>query len=180
MKRSYLLSGVISAGLAVGSFCVTSARPLAAQQPTMASEPSMKSAMPMMDVSTEAAQQVVMAGMAKAKELNLKQNVAVVDAGGNLKAFARMDGAWLGSIDIAIKKAKTARYFDMPTGELGKLSQPGGPLYQIEVSNGGLITFPGGVPLKTTDGTIIGAIGVSGSTVDNDNACAMAGAAAMK
>ena len=76
-------------------------------------------------------------------------DIAVVDAGGNLKAFARMDGAWLGSIDISIKKAKTARYFDMPTGEIGKLSQPGGPLYQIEVSNGGLITFPGGVPIKT-------------------------------
>ena len=67
-----------------------------------------------------------------------------------------MDGAWLGSIDISIKKAKTARFFDMPTGEIGKLSQPGGPLYQIEVSNGGLITFPGGIPLKSSDGTVIG------------------------
>ena len=87
-----------------------------------------------------------------------------------------MENAWLGSIDIAIKKAKTARYFDMPTGEIGKLSQPGKPLYQIEVSNGGLITFPGGVPIKDADGTIIGAVGVSGSTVDNDATCADAGA----
>jgi uncharacterized protein GlcG (DUF336 family) len=71
-------------------------------------------------------------------------NIAVVDAGGNLKAFRRMDGAWLGSIDIAIKKARTARYFDMNTGDIGQLSQPGGPLFNIEVSNGGLITFPGG------------------------------------
>ena len=74
-------------------------------------------------------------------------NIAVVDAGGNLKAFTRMDGAWLGSIDISIKKARTARFFDMATGVIGELSQPGGPLYNIEVSNGGLITFPGGLPL---------------------------------
>ena len=76
-------------------------------------------------------------------------NIAVVDAGGNLKAFTRMDGAWLGSIDISIKKARTARYFDMATGSIGELSQPGGPLFNIEVSNGGLITFPGGLPLHS-------------------------------
>ena len=102
-----------------------------------------------------------------------------MDAGGNLKAFARMDGAWLGSIDISMKKARTARYFDMNTGDIGGLSQPGGPLYQIEVSNGGLITFPGGVPIKNADGEIIGAIGVSGSTVENDHTVAAAGAAAI-
>ena len=67
----------------------------------------------------------------------------------------------------------------MPTGEIGKLSQPGGPLYNIEVSNGGLITFPGGVPIKDADGTVIGAIGVSGSTVENDHTVAAAGAAAL-
>ena len=77
------------------------------------------------------------------------------------------------------KKAKTARYFDMNSGEIGKLSQPGQPLYMIEVSNGGLISFPGGVPLKLGDGTIIGAVGVSGSTVDKDHAVAEAGAAAL-
>ncbi len=88
-----------------------------------------------------------------------------------------MDGAWLGSVDIAQKKAKTARFFDMNTGEIGKLSQPGGSLYNIEHSNGGLITFPGGVPLTNKDGVIIGAIGVSGSTVENDHAVASAGAA---
>lgn len=103
-------------------------------------------------------------------------NVAVVDAGANLKAFARMDGAWLGSIDIAIKKARTARFFDMNTGEIGKLSQPGSPLYNIEHSNGGLITFPGGVPIKNGSGEIIGAVGVSGSTVENDHEVAVAGA----
>jgi uncharacterized protein GlcG (DUF336 family) len=104
-------------------------------------------------------------------------NIAVVDAGGNLKAFRRMDNAWLGSIDISIKKARTARFFDMPTGSIGELSQPGGPLFNIEVSNGGLITFPGGLPLRDIDGTVIGAIGVSGSTVENDHTVASAGAA---
>ena len=90
-----------------------------------------------------------------------------------------MDGAWLGSVDIAIRKARTARLFDMSTGEIGELSQPGKPLYGIEHSNGGLITFPGGVPLKDASGTVIGAIGVSGSSVENDHAVAAAGADAL-
>lgn len=106
-------------------------------------------------------------------------NIAVVDGGANLVAFARMDGAWLGSLDISIKKAKTARFFDMNSGEIGKLSQPGGSLYNIEHSNGGLITFPGGVLLKNREGEIIGAIGVSGSSVENDHAVAEAGAKAL-
>ena len=131
------------------------------------------------DISLDQARDVVNAAIAKARDTNTKMDIAVVDAGGNLKAFNRMDGAWLGSIDISIRKAKTARYFDMPTGEIGKLSQPGGPLFGIEHSNGGLITFPGGVPIKSADGTIIGAIGVSGSTVENDHTVAAAGAAAI-
>jgi uncharacterized protein GlcG (DUF336 family) len=132
------------------------------------------------DLSSEQSYIVMAGAMAKSHELKTKMDIAIVDAGGNLKAFGREDGAWLGSIDISIKKARTARYFDMNTGELGKLSQPGGPLYQIEVSNGGLITFPGGVLIKAADGTIIGAIGVSGSSVENDHAVAAAGAAALK
>jgi uncharacterized protein GlcG (DUF336 family) len=132
------------------------------------------------DISLEQAQAVVAAAIAKSKEINTKMDIAVVDAGGNLKAFARMDGAWLGSIDISIKKAKTSRLFDMPTGEIGKLSQPGKPLFQIEVSNQGLITFPGGVPIKSPSGAVIGAVGVSGSTVENDHTVAEAGAAAVK
>lgn len=106
-------------------------------------------------------------------------NIAVVDAGANLKAFIRMDGAFLGSIDVSIKKAKTARLFNMPTAALGELAQPGKPLYHIEFSNDGLITFAGGIPLKNKDGTIIGAIGVSGSSVEDDNEVALAGAAAL-
>jgi uncharacterized protein GlcG (DUF336 family) len=91
-----------------------------------------------------------------------------------------MDAAWLGSIDIAIRKARTARFFGMNPGEIGKLSQPGGCLYNIEHSNGGLITFPGGVPIRNAAGEVIGAIGVSGSTVEDDHAVAEAGAAAVR
>ena len=101
--------------------------------------------------------------------------IAVVNSGANLKAFLRMDDAWVGSIDIAIKKAKTAVFFMMPTGEIGKLSQPGKPLYAIEHSNEGLITFPGGLPIVDEQGVLVGAIGVSGSAVENDNAVAEAG-----
>lgn len=133
----------------------------------------------MSDITLEQAQKVLAAALKKSQEMGVKMNIAVVDAGANLKAFARMDDAWLGSIDIAIRKARTARFFDMNTGEIGKLSQPGGSLYHIEHSNGGLITFPGGVPLKGAEGRIIGAIGVSGSTVEDDHAVALAGAAAL-
>ena len=131
------------------------------------------------DISLEAAERIVAAAKKKAVELNTKMDIAVVDAGGNLKAFARMDGAWLGSIDIAQRKARTAAWFPMNTGEIGKLSQPGGPLFGIEHSNGGLITFPGGIPIKNSKGEVVGAIGVSGSSVENDHTVALAGAATL-
>ena len=131
------------------------------------------------DLSLDVAERVLQAAKRKATEIKTLMDIAVVDAGGNLKAFARMDGAWLGSIDISIKKARTARWFDMNTGEIGKLSQPGGPLFGIEHSNGGLITFPGGVPLKDGRGNVIGGIGVSGSSVENDHTVAAAGAEAL-
>ena len=134
----------------------------------------------MPDVTLTQARTVLDAALAKARELGVKMNIAVVDTGTHLKGFVRMDGAWLGSADISIRKACTARLFDMPTGEIGKLSQPGGPLYAIEHSNGGLISFPGGVPLVGPTGQIIGAVGVSGDTVQNDHAVAVAGAAAVK
>ena len=129
-----------------------------------------------MNITLKQAEAVIEKAKAKAKELNTKMNISVVDAGANQVAFVRMDGAWLGSADIALKKAKTARFFDMPTGEIGKLSQPGGPLFNIEHSNDGLISFPGGILLQNTEGTIIGAVGVSGSSVENDHAVALAGA----
>ncbi|WP_262249541.1 GlcG/HbpS family heme-binding protein [Parapedobacter soli] len=132
-----------------------------------------------MNITLKQAEAAVAAAKAKAEELNTLMNIAVVDSGTNLVAFVHMDNAWLGSIDISQKKARTARYFNMPTGEIGNLSQPGGSLYNIEHSNGGLITFPGGVPLKNAVGEIIGAIGVSGDTVENDHAVAQAGADAI-
>lgn len=133
----------------------------------------------MANITLEQARKVVDAAIKKSEELGVKMNISVVDSGTNLVAFNKMDGAWLGSIDISHKKAKTARYFNMNTGDIGGLSQPGGPLYNIEHSNGGLISFPGGVCIKNTDGTIIGAVGVSGSTVEDDHAVASAGAAAV-
>jgi len=126
------------------------------------------------DITALQARAAVDGAILKATELQAKMNIAVVDAGGNLKAFLRMDSAWLGSIDIAVKKARTARLFDMPSGDIGSLSQPGGPLWGIEHSNDGLVSFPGGVPLRTADGTVFGAIGVSGSTVEDDHAVAVA------
>ncbi len=130
----------------------------------------------MADITAKQAQAVLEAALKKAKAINTKMDIAVVDAGANLKAFIRMDDAFLGSIDIAIKKAKTARMFNMPTGDLGKLSQPGASLFNIEHSNDGLITFPGGVLLKDKEGVIIGAVGVSGSSVEDDHTVATAGA----
>lgn len=128
-----------------------------------------------MHVTMEQAQKAIEAARKKAVKIDTQMCIAVVDSGANLKAFLRMDDAWVGSIDIAIKKAKTACFFMMPTGEIGKLSQPGGSLYGIEHSNDGLITFPGGLPIVDEQGVLIGAIGVSGSSVENDHKVAEAG-----
>lgn len=130
------------------------------------------------DITLESAQRMIAAAIAHAGAIDTKMNIVIVDVGGNLKAFARMDGAYLGSIDISLKKAKTARLFNAPTGALGPLSQPGQPLYGLEETNGGLVTFPGGLPIANSEGVIIGAIGVSGSSVENDEAVAKAGAEA--
>jgi uncharacterized protein GlcG (DUF336 family) len=128
-----------------------------------------------MHVTIEKAEAAIAASRRKAAELGTQMCIAVVDSGANLKAFFRMDDAWVGSIDIAQKKAKTAVFFGMPTGEIGKLSQPGSPLFGIEHSNDGLITFPGGLPIVDDQGVLVGAIGVSGSSVENDHAVAQAG-----
>lgn len=129
-----------------------------------------------MNITLEQAEKAINIAKLKAIELGTKMNISIVDSGANLVAFVRMDGAWLGSVDISLKKAKTARFFDMNSGALGTLSQPGGSLYNIEHSNGGLISFPGGIPIVNPFGDIIGAIGVSGSSVENDHAVAEAGA----
>ena len=129
-------------------------------------------------VALSAGLAIVDAARAKAAELGVPMNIAVVDGGNNLVAFARMDDAWLGSIDIAQNKAYTARAFDMPTGDLAPLVQPGASLYGIEASNQGrLIVFAGGIPL-VSGGRVVGAVGVSGGSVEQDQAVAEAGAAA--
>ncbi len=132
-----------------------------------------------LDLSLDQALTVIAAARKCAEQQGTLMDIAVVDAGANLKAFVRMDEAFLGSIDISIKKAKTARFFNMPTGDLGKLAQPGAPLFNIEFSNGGLITFPGGVLIKNKAGAIVGAIGVSGSSVEDDHEVASTGAQAL-
>lgn len=128
-----------------------------------------------MHVTLEQGQIALAAAHKKAVEIDTRMCIAVVDSGANLKAFVRMDDAWVGSSDIAVKKAKTACFFGMPTGQIGRLSQPGGPLFGIEHSNEGLITFPGGLPIVDQAGVLIGAIGVSGSSVENDHLVALAG-----
>ena len=126
------------------------------------------------------AQQVLEAAQRKAQEIGVPMNIAVVDEGNNLMAFARMEGAGLGSIDISQGKAYTARAFDMPTKDLAPLCQPGQPLFGIQASNQGhLVIFPGGIPLKE-NGTVVGAVGVSGGSVEQDQEVAVAAAAAIK
>ncbi len=132
-----------------------------------------------MNITLQQAEQAIAAAKQKAEEIKVPMNIAVVDRGSNLVAFVRMDNAWLGSKDIAIKKAQTANYFDMNSEELGKLSQPGEPLYGIEISNGGLISFGGGLIIKDKSDNIIGAIGVSGGAVKQDIKVAEAGVKAL-
>lgn len=132
------------------------------------------------DITLAQSQKILAAALKKAEEIKVPMNIAIVDAGGNLKAFFRQEDAFIGSIDISIKKAVTARYFNMTTRTLGSLSQVGQPLYGIEVSNDGLVLFAGGVPLIDENNVIIGAIGVSGGSVDEDESVAMAGAAVVK
>jgi uncharacterized protein GlcG (DUF336 family) len=133
-----------------------------------------------MNITLAQAASAINAAKKKATSLKTKMNICVVDSGSNIVAFERMDGAWIGSIDIAIKKARTANWFLMNTDALTPLVQPGEALFNIEHSNGGLITFPGGVVIKNSKGEVIGAIGVSGDSVDNDNIVAKAGLAAVK
>jgi uncharacterized protein GlcG (DUF336 family) len=121
------------------------------------------------------ARRVVDAAEKKAKAIKQPMNIAVVDQGGNLVTHVRMDGAWIGSIDIAINKAYTARAFDLPTKQLAENSQSGGQFFGIHSTNHGrIVIFAGGVPLKIGD-QVVGAIGVSGGMSDQDEAVAEAG-----
>ena len=133
------------------------------------------------NVTLEDGRSVISAAENKAQDIGQPMNIAVVDEGGNLVSHVRMDGAWIGSIDISITKAFTSRAFDISTKDLGEHSQPGGQFYGIHVSNGGRIRiFAGGIPLSSSGegGEVVGAIGVSGGSGEQDQAVAEAGAAA--
>lgn len=131
-------------------------------------------------VTLSDARAVITAAEKKAQEIGQPMNVAVVDAGGNLVAHVRMDGAWIGSIDISIKKAYTSRAFDIATRDLAGEAQPGKQFYGIQESNNGrIMIFAGGIPLKR-DGKVVGAVGVSGGSGEQDQMVAEAGATAFK
>ncbi len=124
------------------------------------------------------ARRVIAAAEAKAAEIGQPMNIAVVDGGGNLVSHVRMDGAWIGSVDISINKAFTSRAFDITTKDLADNSQSGDQFFGIHVSNRGrIMIFAGGIPLKR-DGKVVGAIGVSGGSGVQDHEVAEAGAAA--
>src|SRR6266436_2794101 len=131
-------------------------------------------------VTLNEARRVIAAAEKKAQEMKQPMNIAVVDEGGNLVSHVRMDGAWIGSIDISINKAYTARAFDISTKELAANSQPGDQFFGIHVSNRGrIMIFAGGILLKQA-GEIVGAIGVSGGSGEQDQTVAEAGAAAFE
>jgi uncharacterized protein GlcG (DUF336 family) len=131
-------------------------------------------------ITVNDARKVIAAASKKAQEIRQPMNIAVVDAGGNLVAFERMDEAWLGSIDIAIKKAWTSRAFNISTQQLRGASQPGADFFGIHASNDGkVMIFAGGIPLKQGK-TIVGAIGVSGGSGEQDHAVAEAGTKAIQ
>ena len=132
-----------------------------------------------MDISQARCDAVLSAAEAKAIEIGVPMNVAILDSGANLKAFLRMDGALIGSIDIALKKAKTSAVFGMNTEAVGEFCKPGGSSPGLEQTNGGLVVFAGGIPLRDPDGNLLGAVGVSGGAVAQDFEVAQAAAAAL-
>jgi uncharacterized protein GlcG (DUF336 family) len=183
---SMLFAGVAAAGLAY--LFLTAGNPprataedkpsktvaAAAEHPIPKGEP-----LATKDVSLDQAHAILAAAAKKAAEINTKMDIAVVDAGGNLKAFIRMDGAWIGSIAISIDKAFTARMFDIATKDLAEKAPPGGGFYGIQLSNHGrIMILPGGVPLKR-GGQVVGAVGVSGGTGEQDQTVADAAVAAL-
>ena len=130
-------------------------------------------------ITLEEAQRIISAAEDKARQMGQPMNIAVMDAGRNLVAFHRMDGAWVASTDIAIDKAFTSAGRGLTTRKLGEMAQPGQPLFGINTTNGGrIVIFAGGIPLMR-DGEVIGAIGVSGGTVDEDHEVAEAGVNAL-
>lgn len=130
-------------------------------------------------ITLDEARSMVAAGEAQAKTINVPVNIAVLDAGAHLKAFIRMDGAVLGSIDIATGKARTAALFGLSSEAIWDYAKPGSTSPGLENTNGGLVPFAGGIPVKAADGTVIGAVGVSGGAVAQDLEIAQAAVAAL-
>ncbi|MTE16341.1 GlcG/HbpS family heme-binding protein [Nocardia aurantiaca] len=133
----------------------------------------------MTTLSMDTAARLADAGHKAAAALDVRMNIAIVDQAGHLLHFSRKEDALLGCIDLAQRKAKTAILFRMPTAALGEISRPDGPIYGIEWSNGGLISFGGGLPITDTEGRVVGAVGVSGGTADQDVEIARACLAAL-
>lgn len=132
-----------------------------------------------MEISQAHCDAVLAAAEAKANEIGVPMNVAILDTGANMKAFLRMDGALIGSIDIALKKAKTSALFGMTTEAVGEFCKPGGSSPGLEQTNGGLVVFTGGIPLRDDEGHLLGAVGVSGGAVAQDFEVAQAAASAL-
>ena len=133
-----------------------------------------------MRITLDHAENMITAAKVKAADIGIAVSVVVLDFAGHLKAFSRMDGAWLGSIDVAVKKAKTSVLFEAETQAVWEVCKPGAQAHGLELTNDGLVTFAGGMPLKAADGSLIGAIGVSGGQVAQDYEVAAAGAAALE
>ena len=133
-----------------------------------------------MKLTTDAAEGMIAAAAQKAAEMGIAVNIAVLDSGAHLKAFRRMDGAALGAIDLAIRKARTAALFEMDSEQIWEFVKPGAPAEGMQFSNDILITFAGGVLLRSDDGEVLGAIGVSGGTVPQDGEIVAAGAQAFR
>jgi len=176
MRRQILSSLLVGAAVLVSS-------ELRAQQPAPPNLDAVPEKMPFSNaygapIGAKRANAVIEAAAAEASKRGWPMNIAVVDAGANLTAFMRMDGAWLGSIDIAINKAFTAKAFDISTLELGRNSQPKDQFFGIHVSNHArVMIFAGGIPIKM-NGQIVGAVGVSGGSGEQDQAVAEAVVAA--
>ena len=130
----------------------------------------------MSGLSSKDVQPVLAAAIAKAEHIGVPMNIAILDGGAHLKAFHRMDGAVLGSIDVAIRKAKTAVLFQINSEAVWDYAKPGALAPGLEHTNGGLAVFAGGIPLKSDSGEVVGAIGVSGGAVPQDYEVALAGA----
>jgi uncharacterized protein GlcG (DUF336 family) len=131
-----------------------------------------------LNLSLKHAEAILRSGLTKAAEIGVPMNIAVLDEGCHLKVFTRMDGALLGSLDVALKKAKTAALFAMNSEAVGEFCKPGGPSPGLASTNDVLVVFAGGIPIKDASGALIGAVGVSGGAVDQDYVVPAAAAAA--